>query len=110
MSQSTTEFPFARTGAVVFDNPPQPLCPWYRHILPGTWTLHSTTHATSVTGCAAHISTCDGKEYCQSLKDRHPHTRAGDLVGWDLDTSNHFYQHAYSAIGTKHMYPYTPNT
>ena len=105
MSQ-TTKTPVPLEGTQLFQKPVQPRCPWYRHALPGTWTLHSTIHAISPTGGSAHISTCDGREYCQSLVDRFPHTRSGECMGWDLDSSDHFYDEPYSVVGTKRLYPY----
>jgi len=103
MSQRTTEKPIPLEGTKVFDRPPQPRCFPLVHWFPGNWALHTTTHAISLTGQRAHVSACDGKEYCLARTDAKPHTRAGELMPWDLDFSEGFYAEAFSVTGTKFL-------
>ncbi len=103
MSHRTTEKPVPCEGTRVFDRPQQLTCPWWQHWLPGNWALHTTTHAISLTGQRAHVSACDGKEYSLARTDAFPHTRAGEMMPWDLDFSEGFYNEAFSVTGTKFL-------
>jgi hypothetical protein len=108
MSQLTTDKPVPREGTHVIDQPPQPRCYWFSHLFFGNQPLHTTTHAISPTGQIAHVTACDGKEYCLALKDIYPHTKAYTMIPWDLDFSDSFYKTAYSVVGTKVLYPFRP--
>lgn len=79
--------PQPRNGTTIYNNPPQKKCPWYRHLLPGI-SLHATVHAIGPTYTSAHVTACDGNEYCKDLK-------TGTLFEWDDEYCDYFYTEPY---------------